>query len=48
MKVKDALEDVLREIEILRTLEHPNVMKLHEIIDYDNADKLYLGKNQIL
>lgn len=41
-KDKNALLDTLREIDILKTLNHPNVIKLYEVIDDDPGDKLYL------
>ena len=37
-----ALDEVYQEIEILKQLNHPNVIKIHEIIDDLSADKLYL------
>ncbi|CDW79886.1 protein kinase domain containing protein [Stylonychia lemnae] len=41
MIVKDALQDVMREISIMKELDHISVIKLHEVID-DQADKLYM------
>jgi [calcium/calmodulin-dependent protein kinase] kinase len=43
MKVKDALEDVMREIAIMKKLDHPNVIKLYEVIDDPETDKLFLS-----
>jgi serine/threonine protein kinase len=43
-KYKDALEDVKREIAIMKKLNHPNVIKLHEVIENPEIDKLYMGK----
>lgn len=43
MIVKNALEDVYKEIDIIRILDHPNILKVHEIIDNDESSKLYLG-----
>eukprot|EP00756_Hemistasia_phaeocysticola_P004378 Hpha_TRINITY_DN12781_c0_g1::TRINITY_DN12781_c0_g1_i1::g.114167::m.114167/K07359/CAMKK2; calcium/calmodulin-dependent protein kinase kinase 2 len=37
-----ALDDALREIAIMKRLEHPNVVKLHEVIDDPECNKLYL------
>ena len=37
-----ALDEVCREIEIMKQLDNPNVIKLHEVIDDANSDKLYL------
>lgn len=42
---KDALSDVLREIAIMKKLDHPNVIKLYEVIDDEEGDKLYMGKD---
>ena len=47
MKVKDALEDVMREIAIMKKLDHPNVIKLYEVIDDPETDKLFLSKNSL-
>lgn len=44
MTVKDALMDVQREIEIMKELDHICLIRLHEIIDDADGDKLCLGK----
>ena len=33
---------MLSEIAIMKKLNHPNVIKLHEVIHDDNKDKLYM------
>ena len=33
MGVKDQLSNVMKEIAIMKKLNHPNVIKLHEVID---------------
>ena len=43
MGFKSQLQNVLTEIAIMKKLEHPNVIQLYEVIDYDEGDKLYMG-----
>ena len=42
MGFKNALEDVLREIAIMKKIDHPNLIRLHEVIDDESEDKLYM------
>jgi len=42
MSFTSALDEVYSEIEILKLIDHPNIIKLQEIIDDPAADKLYL------
>ena len=44
MAYKDALQNVLKEIAIMKKLDHPHVVQLHEVIDDVDRDKLYMGK----
>ena len=37
-----ALDEVYREIEIMKQIDHPSIIKLYEIIDDPSCDKLYL------
>jgi [calcium/calmodulin-dependent protein kinase] kinase len=37
-----ALDDVYKEVEIMKRLDHPHIVKLYEIIDDPNSEKLYL------
>eukprot|EP01004_Peranema_trichophorum_P002870 NODE_1897_length_1763_cov_50.985976_g1608_i1.p1 GENE.NODE_1897_length_1763_cov_50.985976_g1608_i1~~NODE_1897_length_1763_cov_50.985976_g1608_i1.p1 ORF type:complete len:518 (+),score=110.10 NODE_1897_length_1763_cov_50.985976_g1608_i1:82-1635(+) len=37
-----ALDTVMQEIKIMKTMQHPNVVKLYEVIDEPNHNKLYL------
>ena len=39
---KTALDSALQEIAIMKRLDHPNVGKLHEVINDPHADKMYL------
>ena len=43
MGYKDALENVQKEIAIMKKLDHPNVVKLYEVIDDNEGDKLYMS-----
>jgi len=38
------LERVYREIAVLKKLDHPNIVKLIEVLDDPVEDNLYLGK----
>lgn len=42
VKYKDAFENVLREIAIMKKLHHENLIRLHEVIDNTESNKLYL------
>ena len=42
MSYKTALENVLREIETMKKLNHQNLVKLHEIINDEEDEKLYI------
>ena len=44
MTSKDQLSNVMREIAIMKKLQHPNLVRLHEVIDDDENEKLYMGK----
>lgn len=48
MVVKDAYQDVLREIQIMKELDHICLIRLHEVIDEDDGDKLYMSKILII
>ena len=38
------MERIYREIAILKKLDHPNIVKLVEVLDDPMEDKLYMGK----
>ena len=41
-KDKSAYDCVIEELKLLKRLEHPNIIKLHEIIDDQKNDHIYL------
>ena len=41
-KTKSALDAVLEELNVLQDIEHPNVIWLHEIINDDSHEDLYI------
>ncbi len=41
-KERTALNDVEREIAIMKKLDHPNVVKLIEVLDDPTHDRLYI------
>ncbi len=41
-KASPAFLDAMREIDILKQLTHQNIIRLHEVIDDQNDDKLYM------
>lgn len=43
MKVKDALSDVKREVAVMKKINHPNLISLHEVIDNPDQDKIIMG-----
>ena len=48
MAYTDALQNVLKEIAIMKKLEHPHVISLHEVIDNEKGEKLYMGNHWII
>jgi len=42
MVYRDALQDVECEIDIMKKLNHLNIIRLHEVIKDDDNDKLYM------
>ena len=43
-KAENPLDKVYREIAILKKLDHPNVVKLVEVVDDPEEDNLYMGE----
>ena len=41
---EDPLQKVYREIAIMKKLDHPNVVKLVEVLDDPEQDNLYMGE----
>lgn len=37
------METIKKEIAVMKKLDHPNVIRLHEILDDEEKDKLYMG-----
>lgn len=44
-KINNPLENVYREIAILKKLDHPNIVKLVEVLDDPAEDNLYMGES---
>lgn len=42
---ENPLQKVYREIAIMKKLDHPNVVKLVEVLDDPEDDNLYMGKS---
>lgn len=37
------MQNVAKEIAVMKKLDHPNVIRLHEVIDDEERDKIYMG-----
>eukprot|EP00577_Skeletonema_sp_RCC1716_P006618 CAMPEP_0113373066 /NCGR_PEP_ID=MMETSP0013_2-20120614/865_1 /TAXON_ID=2843 ORGANISM="Skeletonema costatum, Strain 1716" /NCGR_SAMPLE_ID=MMETSP0013_2 /ASSEMBLY_ACC=CAM_ASM_000158 /LENGTH=568 /DNA_ID=CAMNT_0000254991 /DNA_START=63 /DNA_END=1766 /DNA_ORIENTATION=+ /assembly_acc=CAM_ASM_000158 len=42
LQVHTALENVEREIAVMKMIQHPNIVALHEVIDMTESDRLYM------
>ena len=43
-----ALDDVLKEVQLLSRLRHPNLVLLHEVINDPQQDYIYMGTHYFL
>jgi len=43
-KIFTGIQTVQSEIAVMKKLEHENIVKLHEVIEDQENDKIYLGK----
>lgn len=43
-RVKDALENVRKEIAIMKKMRHNNIIRLFEVLDNPDSNKIYMGK----
>jgi len=43
MRYKDGLENVRKEIAIMKNLNHKNILKLYEVIENPKFDKFFMG-----
>lgn len=43
MIIKDAFQNLNKEIALMKKLNHANVIKLHEVIDDPDEDKLFMS-----
>jgi len=41
-QISSAMDQVLQEVAIMKKLDHPNLVKLHEVIDDSESDQLFL------
>lgn len=42
MKFKDGYDKMKLEVSIMKKLQHRNVIKLHEIIENEKSDKIFM------
>ena len=42
--IKSLMKNVENEIDIMQKLDHPNILKIYEVIDDPSHEKLYLGR----
>lgn len=44
----DALSLIRTEVAIMKKLDHPNLVKLFEVLDVPEGDSLYMGQSTLL
>ena len=39
---RSALDDVFKEIAVMKLVDHPNILRLHEVLDDDETGNIYI------
>lgn len=48
MTCRTALQSLSKEIAIMKSLTHRNVVRLHDVVDSENSDKIYMSTSQLV